>query len=265
MAKSARIVIYSLKKSFQDIILSPFLFLVLFFTEALFIIIFSSIFTKYAPLILSSLRDITSNLQQLVQAGDLGIAYSTMLINFAVFVLLSYLAYMLVNGVNWELTYFMAFREINYLRYLRKFIVVALIFTLPLFALLSLAADLLFRINTLFGVIFIWIIVLSSFYFMYISFGLINPDVFGFRDFVKHIKKTFKFGKENLFVMLLSYFFISIIYLLLVALIYIFVESNILLLTAFLAAFVLFINISRLFLINLVNNIEGKFDKIGLK
>jgi hypothetical protein len=119
--------------------------------------------------------------------------YSSFIAALVLLLVLSYIVYLVLNGINWSLTNKLVNENQSFLRFFPKYMVLTLIFTIPL----MIISYFFLRLITLTGLqamlfTILAVIVLVFWYFMTISFGLIHQ--YRFRAFKTHLSQTFKIG-----------------------------------------------------------------------
>jgi len=253
----------SWKKTFTDIKKAKYIFIILFFTQLIFLIIISMIFFKYATEIGEAGRLAAEPIQGgaletpealLANADTILQNYKAMIKNIVFLFIGILLSYLFINSINWDLTYVLANKKFSYLRYLRKFILFTIIFTLPALIVMAVIFNV-FQEPKLAAILAgsVGAVVL---YFMYISFALIDAFEYTPSSIKKHLKNTFSLGIKHWIILLTTYLIIVIPLVLWIVLIFYVKESQILLLLGSLVLFILCINIGRLFLINIAKELK---------
>lgn len=204
----------SLKLTFKQLNKSKFITLILVISQILFLFIAGFIFYTYG----STAMDYRENIIEPIENGALEnlstLSKESESINQSYYqlqkylfsgLLLLFISYIFINGINWELSAIIVNNKFSYFRYLRKFIAFSSIFILTSAIILYLLVSLTIGISNILALILAILIIIISDYFMYISFGLINNQEMNIKEIKKHLKLTFKIGVKNLLEFLVSY------------------------------------------------------------
>jgi hypothetical protein len=257
----------SLKNSFKNISKNKGLFAVLFITQLAFIIILSVIFTKYAVEISSHAQAVMEPLQDsaLVEMDitalyknptDIYQEYKQMLSSIFMFFLFVYLCYIVINGINWDISNMILGGKCRCMHYLGTFAILFLIFTLPAVLLINIISKIFFSIELAAAIIILGLaIFLIAIYFMYISFSLINK--YKLKDLKKLLKHTFKIGFKNVPVLVTTHIIMLTPQIILLALIYRLLEANFFLLILLIILYIKAINWARIYFLTTVKEITS--------
>lgn len=257
----------ALLESLRQINNSRFMFIILFFTQLIFFTIMAFIFYNYSIKIMTYREAILAPLNagvlenvSVFATESVGIMenYSLLIQNLLIWLVASFVVYLFVNGINWELTYGLFNRRFSYFRYLRKYITYGAICIIPGFisivVILHLLINLLPEIALALSII-IWAIIA---YFMYISFGLIDNNELSPIEIKSHFQKTVKFGIKHWKTFVLTDILVCIPISIIITLIALFSETMPMPILIFLLLLpAVIINIGRLMFINISKNLEG--------
>ena len=170
--KNKQIILNSLKNSFRIIPKSKYMFSIIFITQLLFIILLSLIFAYYAlsiaehtqaiiePLMqteITSLEDFTSvykDPEAIIQE------YKSVINNIIMFFLSVYILYIILNGINWDISNLIVNKTSEFLHYQLSFAILALIFTLPAMLIINIISRLFTGVDTIAAIIIMGLIVL---------------------------------------------------------------------------------------------------------
>ncbi len=176
-------------------------FIILFFTQIAFIIAISAIFANYALEFSESAQEVIEPMaemtgQESIINQDLSgmmDAYNQMMRSVTHFLLFSFLAYIIFNGINWDLSLLITNNREKFMRTIIQFGIFTLIFGIPALFLISVISRIVLSLNiTRSLLVFISILLIVVFYFMHISFALIHN--YRIKKIKQHIKKTFSMG-----------------------------------------------------------------------
>lgn len=262
-----KVVASSLKNSFRNIANNKFLFVIVFLTQILFVILLSFVFTYYAinigqyaktilePLQESGLEqgDITSLYKDPVAIMD---AYDSMISNILMFFLSVYLLYIVLNGINWDITDNIVYKDIRFLHYQAYFAILSVIFTIPAVIVINIISNIFLNIQAVAAVIIIgFVILLIALYHMYISFSLISK--YKIKEIGPLLKETFVLGYQNFWTLLPTYIIMIIVSIAPIFLMYLTIERNAFLLFGSVILFILCIVWSRLYFLTTMKEIRS--------
>jgi hypothetical protein len=252
----------TVKQSFKNIAKHKTLFLVLFITQLLFLIALSFIFAKYTIAFLENANAIIEPLKEspLVQGNLAALyenpietyeAYQQMIKNIAMLLTLSFVSYILINGVNWELSNMITGKKCRCIKYHATFALLTLIFVLPALLIINIFSRILFTVQLTSAILIIGLIVLLiALYFMYVSFSLINKY-----KLKKLLKQTFKIGVKKFKTLIPTYIIMLIPQLIFLVLIYFLLEAHFLLLIGSTLLLVLSVNWARIYFLTTMKEI----------
>ncbi len=259
----------SLKSSFISIKDNRLLFLILFITESIFLITASALFVYYAIDIGDHAQKVVEPMQDIASEADLLSAignanfyseYKAMLNSVFMFLLLIYLSYAVINGVNWDLSNLMVNRQQKFLFYELRFAALSFIFMLPLLAAVYFITELVLYAEFNLSILpVIAIIIFIELYFMYISFSLINEWKKP-KEITNMLKKTFLLGIKQSKVLLPAYILALLSVTAAFSLLYAALEAPFILLIAAIVFCILAINWARLLMLAAVKEILDASD-----
>jgi hypothetical protein len=182
--------------------------------------------------------------------------YQEMLRNLTLFTVAMYVFYIVINGINWDLSNLMVNKKSPFLEYQIKFAILVFIFTLPIIAIINITTYYLFSIEQLqIAIPFYGIISLISLYFMYISFASINK-VKMIAHYPTIIKDAFLTGVKKAHILLPTFLLTTGLPVLFMYIISAQLEENFLILLLLIAIFIVLINWGRIVLLLVVKKIE---------
>ena len=208
-------------------------FVLLFFTQSLYLGVFIYIFVtsflqimQHVNYLLDFLYSITpEQISANLVENPLGVYahYNSFVNAVVILIIFSYLAYMILNGMNWSLTNKLVNVNQKFLRFFPKFIIFTLIFTIPLIIICYFFTRLIAvaGMQTLFLTLMM-LVILVFWYFMGISFGLIER--YRIKEFKHHLFKTFEVGVKKAGTLVPITLFIVVLLIFLGAMIYLTVE-----------------------------------------
>ena len=183
------------------------MFVLLFFTQLAYLIVFLTVFVYgfmqimyHANFLLEGFYSITPE-QIAANMIDNPLAlyshYSSFIGAVILLIVLSYVVYLVINGINWSLTNKIVNENQRFFRFFPKYIVMTLIFTVPL----MLISYFFIRAITITGLqamflTILAVIIIVFWYFMCTSFGLIYRYR-GFRTIQRHLYHTFLIGYKK--------------------------------------------------------------------
>ena len=195
-----------LKKSFEWKESKKDLFMLSFFTQfiylavAVYFIVVSFLqIMEHSNYIMDKFSSLTPEQVALGMADNpLAIysRYSSLITSVVFLIILSYLAYLVLNGTSWSIANKIVNAKQKFFRFFPKYIAFTLVFTLPLLAVLwfftrfAAVTGLSTLFMTLFGVV-----ALVFWYFMMVSFSLIHN--YWVWDFKYHFIRTFVVGVKK--------------------------------------------------------------------
>jgi len=193
-------ILSSLKQSFQ-IKNKKLLFLLLFIIQIGFFAVIIYLFIHYYTVFIESLDSVIQGIEQISPDSLPGMQQTLALYanmknttNILFTGLLAvYLAYALVNSLNWDFTNLLLNKKLGFPKYEIHFAVLAFIFLLPAMIMTKIVISSLVKIGfpEPMQVLF-YLILLITWYFMMISFALINK--YDLSQLKQHLKQTFIIG-----------------------------------------------------------------------
>jgi MFS family permease len=195
------LILSSLKESVRTIKKKKTYFAVLFVVQLAFLLVISAVFMHYsikigedAQKVIEPLGNVSASLSPadtstlLKQSAPVYEAYNRLVSNVLMFLFLSFILYMFLNGVVWDIANLMVNEKSPFIRYQLMFGVSAFVFTF--IALLFGGFFLRFLTyigNNQIALILEILLCMAITYFAFISFGLINRyDTSQIKDFLKH-------------------------------------------------------------------------------
>lgn len=250
----------SLKKTLKQIKKHKWLFLILFLTQLAFIIIFFLVQYRYQVAAVENYRDIlliSQNVNYNTTQLQMGMPFTEDTVqllntwnllkkNFTNLLIFSFLTFIVFNGFNWALTYYLTKKQ-NILKIWGKFAAFSAIFFFPyLFAIYLIFQSLLFYDNPFASAQLIIFISAIFMYFALLSFSFLDLK------FKTIFRKTFwETGLKKFYWVLLVYAIIIAILSLIIYLLYLSSASWPLAIVAFLMILLILALITlRLFLLN---------------
>lgn len=253
------------KKTLQNIKHHKWLFLALFFTQLLFLIVFFLIHYKYQVAVVQNFKDIlgpleaanynttqlsmgltfTPEMSQILQSWD------QLKTNAQYLLFFSFLTFAILNGFSWSLTHYLIKKQ-NLFKLWGKFIALSTVFFIPyLIIIFSIFQTGLLESDPVNSAKLIGVLAFIFTYFALIAFSLLDLN------FKEIFKKTFwPIGIKKFYFVLLFYLIIAVILSLISYLLYYAVNFwHISLVALFIVLLILAINIGRLFLIHSVSEL----------
>jgi len=257
------IILKSLKQSFtlED---RKFYCFLLFLFQASFIILFSYFFVRFyiniIELLGSMIESVSKidfdNVVSISQSAELFSGYDEIIKYFAIALAVLYLTYALINSIIWHISNYCVSGENNFWKYNLHFLILSFIFIFPAYFLFRIIHGSLINFDFLSPTkIVVAAIILITWYFMMISFALINK--YKIKQLKKHLKQTFIIGYRKALILIPTYLIIISAILLSFYLIYLAQDSiylSALLLSVFLFLWVLVW--SRLYFLITMRNIQ---------
>ena len=261
---NAREIIFkSFKKSFRNIANAKYIFVVLFVTQLLFMIIVSAVFARYSVAFLEHSSAVMQPLQgtnltldglRSIDPTNVYSEYKLMVQSIIMFFVLAYLCYIIINGVNWDLSNMIAGGKRVLTHYIFIFALLVLIFTLPAMFLINYMSRVLFNLELAGAVVIVgFVLFLIALYFMFISFSLVNKyQVNGIGHLLKN---TFKHGFKDSNVLFPTYVIMFTPQAILFALASMLLEANFALLLLVLVLFILAVNWGRIYFLTTIREL----------
>jgi hypothetical protein len=252
----------AIKDSFRYIKKSPLLFIILFFTQLIFIILMSVVFVfyathigEYASKIMESLQNVSEATIYQLPIQDITAASSQFVHSVIMFFVFSYLLYIILNGINWDISNIIVTEYDKILHHHISYALLALLFTIPSMIIINVLSKLFFSLELISAFIIVGLIVLLiSVYFMYISFSLIKE--YKPKDFGKLLKRAYDIGMTQFRLMFPIYLIMILAIAVPFGLIYLTIEMNFLLLLGSIVLFILGINWSRIFFLTVMEEVK---------
>jgi hypothetical protein len=210
-------IISSLKQSFQ-IKNKKLLFAGLFVLQALTVIFVSWIFAHYYLIIvdllakmMQSLEGINAeNMVTLQQSMVMQLNYKVLFSTFLQGMFLLYLVYIVINGINWDLSNLFVNKKLKFPIYLVQYGILAFIFTIPAIFVFRIILRSLLDLDFFYPMKLISVgIILVTWYFMMIAFALINK--YEIKQIKEHLKQTFVIGYKKAKILIPAYLIIILI------------------------------------------------------
>jgi len=250
------------KKSLQFIKQNKGTFAIIIVIQIIFLILMSFIAGYYSVAILEKTSTIIQEFDNLAPDESSSIQnilkiyqeYGVLATLVLYFLLISYLAYALINGIVWELTNMILTNKENIIRHQVKFAIISFFF----FAITAITTRLLWALSIKLGsiaisLILMTLIILAAMYFMHLSFVLI-PN-YTLRQTKEHIKQVFILGKNNIKQILPVFLISLIIPAIAFYIIYLINPASLFLIITLIILFAAIIAICRLFYVTAVNEI----------
>lgn len=266
----------SLKESIEVIKKHKLIFLILFFTQLVFLIISSLTFVNFSVSIGENMQAFLEPLEaianipeeQMMNLADSEVMdslepmfekygyYNQIIKNLTLFVVSMYIIYIIINGINWDMSNLMVNKKSPFLEYQVKFAILVFIFTLPIIAFINITMQYVFNIEQIQIAVPIYILVmLIALYFMYLSFASINK-VKMISHYPTIIKDAFLTGVKKAHILFPVLLITTGIPALLIYIISTQLEANFLLLLSLIGLFVLLINWGRIIFLLVVKHLE---------
>ena len=258
----------SLKQSIKLIKKHKFIFLVLFATQLLLMIISSTVFINFsismgedinaflAPMeniSMESEEEILTSLEPMMEKYS---HYQAIVKNMALFIVTMFALYIVINSINWNLSNFVLNQKSFFFKYQLKFGILFLVFILPLVAVINFASGYIFSIEQIEIAIPIYLAVSLIFlYFMYISFANINK-IKNLKQIPDIVKQSFIIGIKNVKILIPTLILTTGLPVLALYAISAQLEANFLLLLFLIAVFIVLINWGRITLLIVIKNLE---------
>lgn len=207
-------IILSLKQSFQ-IENKKLLFLLLFIIQAGFIVLISYLFVHYFTAVMELLNSMIQSIEQISPDTLINTQQNLLLYAnlkkvtriFSLAILVMYLTYVILNGLNWDFTNLFVNKKLGFPGYEIQFAVLAFIFLLPAMIIFRVILKSLIQLDFLYPLKIIFAaIILATWYFMMISFALINK--YKLNQLKKHLLKTFIIGYKKAGILIPTYIII---------------------------------------------------------
>jgi len=281
--KQKNIISNSFKESFRIIKKNKRVFVVLFFSQLIYLSLILAVNFNYQTKILEGSKSIieyvdnldledstvaTSFFQNQNALGEdpllISRNFKNILFNLQLLLLFSFSVFVIANGVNWFATAYIVtmknfvkkkkFYEII-IQYLLKFAVITLVFSISIYLLfISTLKNSLFSLiegGGSLNMLLLFLLTLVLLYFMFLAFSLI-PKL----KFKEMIKKGFFIGVRNFWTLIFSYLIILIIISIFAFLIFYFIESNLFLVFISSLLFVESFVWARIFLLTVVEKLS---------
>ena len=210
-------ILSSLKQSFQ-IKNKKLLFAGLFVLQALTVILAAWIFAHYYLIIVDLLAKMMQTLESidpstmitLQQSMVMQLNYKVLFSTFLEGMFLLYLVYIVINGINWDLTNLLVNKKLKFPMYLLQYGILAFIFTIPAIIVFRIILRGLLDLDFFYPMKLISIgIILVTWYFMMIAFALINK--YKLRQIKEHLKQTFVIGYKKAKMLVPTYLIIVLV------------------------------------------------------
>jgi len=264
-------ILSSLKESFKLIKNKKKYFSLLFITQLVLLLVISSLLLNYSAKIgeeLQNMRDplesisntsinITDTYQSFEQLESIQDSYSNIINYILTLVLFSFLAYLVINSINWGISNLMINKDYQLLKYISMFGISTLLFS----AAALLIGFFFYKVSKpgsqMFSFTVIALLIIAT-YLAYVSFGLIRKyKPKKIKNFLKHtLKLAYKKPETLVFsyiiIVLTTLFFAAIVYKLLYAPMPALILSLILLILA--------INWGRIFFLTAARNADKKIN-----
>jgi hypothetical protein len=186
--------------------------LLLFVIQTGFIILISYLFVHYFTEVVEVLEPMMQSIEQMSPDTLIGTQESLMLYAnlkkvtgiFSLAALVIYLIYAILNGLNWDFTNLFVNKKLGFPMYEIQFSVLAFIFLLPAMIVFRIILKSLVQLEFLYPAkIIAGLIVLVTWYFMLISFALINK--YKLSQLKKHLLQTFVIGYKKAKILIPTY------------------------------------------------------------
>jgi hypothetical protein len=196
------------------------------------------------------------NILSVSQSSVLFSGYSQIVRSFATGILVLYLTYAAINGIIWHISNFCVTGKNNFWKYQLQFFVLSFIFLFSAYVIFRIIHKSLINLDFLYPMkIITVIIILATWYFMMISFALINK--YKLKQLKKHLKQTFITGYRKAKILIPTHLIILAVIFFTFYLIYI-SQDSIYLSALFLAIFLFLCALvwSRLYFLMTMKNIQ---------
>ncbi|MBW2965619.1 hypothetical protein KY342_00780 [Candidatus Woesearchaeota archaeon] len=256
-------ILNSLKQSFaiKD---KKLLFLMLFLVQVGFIVLISYLFVHYYTVIMELLSSMMQAVNEIDLENIMGISrssvlftgYKQMVRTFTTAITVLYFAYALINGFVWNLSNHIVNGKEDFWKYQLQFLVLALIFLFPAYIFFRIILSSLIKLDFLYPMKLITVlIILITWYFMMIGFGLINK--YKFNQLKKHLKQTFIVGYRKAGILIPTYLIILAVLLAFFGFIYLVQDSVYLSLLVFsILLFLIALMWTRIYFLVTMKNIQ---------
>lgn len=254
----------SINDSFKYIKKRKYLFITLFLTQALFLSLISTIFAYYAINIYTHVNNIIEPMQQMTDITSIPTSifdsYKEMIRTGIEFITFSYIIYILVNGVNWDITNAVITNKVYYLKYLVMFAVQTVIFTLPAMIIINMLTDALVNFQSAAATATIGVIIsVTALYFMYISYS--NIPRYKISQTGTLIKESISFGLRQWKTLIPTYIIMNIPTTITIALLSYYYESSLTVICIIITLMIISINWSRIYFLATMKNITLQLSK----
>ncbi|MBW2981352.1 hypothetical protein KY343_00600 [Candidatus Woesearchaeota archaeon] len=129
---------------------------------------------------------------------------------FSLAILVMYLVYAVLNGLNWDFTNMLVNKKLKFPKYEAQFAVLAFIFLLPAMIIFRAILNSLIQLDFLYPMkIIAGLIILATWYFMMIAFALINK--YKLNKLKQHLKQTFIIGCKKAKILIPTYLIIIVV------------------------------------------------------
>jgi len=181
--------------------------------------------------------------------------YQSLVTNVLLWVVFSFLTYVLLNGLAWDTANMMVNEDSPFLKYELMFGLTAIVLTIVAFLFGGFFIRLLAYIgNSQLAILLGTLMYIVVTYFAYIAFGLINK--YKISEFGKFLKHAIKLGYNKLAILLFGYLFTFVISLLFLYFIYQSLNAPMLSLSLAMLLYVLALAWGKIFFLTLVKNSE---------
>jgi hypothetical protein len=210
-------ILSSLKQSFQ-IKNRKLLFFILFVLQTGVVILVSWIFVHYYLIIVELLAKMLQAMESinpetmvtLQQSMALQLNYKNVFSLFLQGMFLMYLVYIVINGINWDLSNMFVNKKLGFPMYEIQYGILAFIFTIPAMIVFRIILKGLLNLDFFYPMKLISIgIILVTWYFMMISFALINK--YEIKQIKEHLKQTFVLGYKKAKILVPTYLIIVLV------------------------------------------------------
>jgi hypothetical protein len=266
----------SLKESFTIIRDKKSYFAILFLTQLAFMIVISALFVHYsiqigenAQKVIEPLSEISPEITpvettRILQESDaINTAYNIMVQKIIMLLGLGFLAYILLNGITWDIANLMVNEKSSFLQYEIMFGISTFIFAFVAILFSGFFLRLLTYLgnNELAALIGLLLYIIVT-YFAYISFGLINKyNTKKIKEFIKH---TVNLGYNKLSILIFSYLLMTVVVVLFAGIVYQLVNSAIPGMLLSLIILILTMNWAKIYFLVTVKNVDKRY-KIKIK
>lgn len=258
----------AIKQSTEVIREHKHIFLVLFATQLLFLIISSFVFVNFSMSVGENLKGLLEPIEAIANVPEEQLisslgpivekygTYQEMLKSLTLFITAMYVIYIIVNGINWDLSNLMVNKKSPFLKYEIKFAILVFVFTLPIIAIINITSQYVFNIEQLqIAIPFYALLSFILLYFMYISFASINK-VMSITHYPTIIKDAFLTGVKKAHILLPTFLITTGLPALFLYMISTQLEENFGILLLLIAIFIVLINWGRIVLLLVVKQLE---------